>query len=117
MTTKNAATMTTTQTEQYPEVSLWKLAAAPFMGLAFIVLLPIIGIAMILRAAFHPAVELASGTAEGLAANLGQTWQPGEAHLTGKSDEHAEAEPQGPPAKNDKVEALQSEIEQKRQGR
>jgi hypothetical protein len=117
MTTKTAATATTMHSEQYPDVTLWKLAAAPFMGLAYLVLLPIIGIAMVLRAAFHPAIELANGSAEHLAANLGQTWQPGEAHLTGKRDEHAEAEPQGPPAKDAKVEALQSEIEQKRQGR
>jgi len=107
--------------EQLP-VGAWRrvptaaLLAVPFVGLAFVVFLPLIGLAMTLRAAFRPAVELASDSAGNLAATMGQPWQPGEAHLTGKSDEHAEAEPQGPPAKDASVEALQSEIEQKRKG-
>jgi hypothetical protein len=95
--------------------TLLALLATPVMGLAFLVFLPLIGILLTLRAALAPAAGLAGNSAVDLAATLSPGWQPGEAHLTGKREEHDRVETQEPPAATGQdLEALHREVEQKR---
>jgi hypothetical protein len=94
------------------------LLATPFLGLAFLVFLPFIGFALTLRAAVDPIASLTHGSAGHLAATMSPGWLPGEAHLTGKRAAHDGTAEQGPAAARDEaMEALQREIDEKRQGR
>jgi hypothetical protein len=83
------------------------------MGGLFVVFLPFIGFALALYAASKPLVGLFHRSARELAATVTPGWQPGEAHFTGKRGEEKKAE-QAPPAKDEKLDALQAEIEEKR---
>jgi len=91
------------------------LLATPVLGLAFLVFLPLIGFLLTFKAAVSPFGQLVHGTAGSMAATMSPGWQPGEAHLTGKRDEHPSVEEKGPPqAADEALEALQREIERKR---
>jgi hypothetical protein len=85
----------------------------PVMGALFVVFLPFIGFFLTFQAALRPVVGLFRRTAEGLAATVTPGWQPGEAHFTGKRAEESKEE-KGPPAKDQALEKLQREIEEKR---
>jgi hypothetical protein len=91
------------------------LVATPVLGLAFLVFLPFIGIALTVRAVLASSVDVVHGTAGDLAATMGPGWQTGEAHLTGSADHQAPAA-DAKPAADEKLTALEGEIERKRQG-
>ena len=88
--------------------ALVAVLATPFLGLAFLVFLPFIGFALTLRAAAQPAFALVQGSAHQLAATMTGSWQPGEAHLTGRRGGPAADE------RDDVLEALQREIDARR---
>ena len=91
------------------------LLATPVLGLAFLVFLPFIGFYLTFKAALSPIVQIVHGSAGSMAATMSPGWQPGEAHLTGKRDEHPSVEEKGPPAAvSEELEDLQREIERKR---
>jgi hypothetical protein len=97
--------------------TLAALLATPILGLAFLMFLPFIGFALTFRAALDPIVGLVHGSAGHLAATVSPGWQPGEAHLTGRRQDHP-AEAQGPAASQDgELDALQREIAAKRNAR
>jgi hypothetical protein len=87
------------------------LLAAPLLGAAFVVFLPVIGFVVLLRALAAPVLAAFRGPAGDLAATLSTGWQPGEAHFTGKRPGEAAA-PHG-----DALEALAREIERRRRNR
>jgi hypothetical protein len=91
--------------------ALVAVLATPFLGLAFLIFLPFIGIALTLRAAAQPALALVHGAAGQLAATVSPGWQPGEAHLTGRRAGPAADE------RDDVLEALQREIDELRRAR
>jgi hypothetical protein len=92
------------------------LGAVPLVGLGFLMALPFIGFALTAKALATPAIRLFHRSAEDLAATVSPGWQPGEAHLTGKRAENAEVEEKGPPsAAGERLEALEKEIEAKRE--
>jgi hypothetical protein len=93
------------------------LALVPILGATFLMFLPFIGFAMLFQAAAAPVFRGFRTSAADLAATVTPGWQPGEAHLTGKSPENAGVEEKGPIAKDEKLEALEKEIEAKRNGR
>jgi hypothetical protein len=93
------------------------LALVPILGATFLMFLPLIGFAMLFQAAAAPVLRAFRTSAEDLAATVTPGWQPGEAHLTGKSPENAGVEEKGPIASDEKLEALEKEIEAKRNGR
>ncbi len=93
------------------------LLATPVLGLAFLVFLPFIGFLLTFKAAVSPIADLVHGTAGSMAATMSPGWQPGEAHLTGKRDEHAGVEEKGPTHtahEDEELGALQAEIEKQR---
>ncbi len=85
------------------------LIVAPVLGFGFALFLPFIGFAM----AFYAAGKKLTGAGAKVAADVGATvtpaWQPGEAYLAGKPEEKKEGAP-----KEEKLEALAKEIEEKR---
>ena len=67
-------------------------AAAPLMGAAFLMFLPLVGFIEVARAAVEPVSRLLGRSATEIAATLQPGLRPGEAHLAGKpADEKAEA--------------------------
>lgn len=93
------------------------LALVPILGATFLMFLPFIGFALLFQAMAAPLFHGFRTSAADLAATVSPGWQPGEAHLTGKSPEHAGVEEKGPTAKDEKLDALEREIAEKRQGR
>lgn len=93
------------------------LALVPILGMTFLMFLPFIGFALCFQAMAAPVFRGFKTSAEDLAATVSPGWQPGEAHLTGKSPENAGVEEKGPMAKDEKLDALEREIADKRQGR
>ena len=93
--------------------ALAALAVVPVMGALFLVFLPLIGFALTLRALAQPLLRVFHAQAADLAATVSPGWQPGEAHFTGKREDKASVEAQGPPA-DAKLDALEKEIEARR---
>jgi hypothetical protein len=89
------------------------LAVVPVLGALFLVFLPFIGFALTLRALSEPLLHAFHASATGLAATLSPGWQPGEVHFTGKREDRAGVDAQGPPA-DEKLGALAREIEARR---
>jgi hypothetical protein len=91
------------------------LVILPVMGGLFVVFLPLIGFVLTIHAI---AVRLAGGLKKrigDLAATMHPGWTPGEAHLTGKPPKEGEkAEEGAAPAKDEALEKLTREIEEKR---
>jgi hypothetical protein len=91
------------------------LVLVPVLGATFLMFLPLIGFALVLRALASPVMNLFRASATDLAATMTPGWQPGEAHFTGKSPENAGVEEKGPiAARDDRLEALSREIELRR---
>lgn len=89
------------------------LVLTPILGLTFLMFLPFIGFALFIAHLASPAVRVFRRSAADLAATVSPGWRPGEAHLTGKS-EGAAPEGKGPSAGDEKLDALQKEIEARR---
>jgi hypothetical protein len=89
------------------------LAVVPVMGALFLVFLPLIGFVLAIRALAQPLLRAFHAQAADLAATVSPGWQPGEAHFTGKREDKASVEAQGPPA-DAKLDALEKEIEARR---
>ena len=86
----------------------------PALGGLMVVFLPFIGLALTAQAAVAPLVGMFRRSAQDLAATVTPGWQPGEAHFTGKRPEEAAQEEQAPAAKDQSLEKLAQEIEEKR---
>ena len=89
-------------------------ALIPLMGGLFVVFLPLIGFVLTFQAALRPVVSMFRRSAQDLASTVTPGWQPGEAHFTGKRPEEAAQEEQAPAAKDQSLEKLAKEIEEKR---
>ncbi len=85
----------------------------PLMGGLFVVFLPFIGFVLAAHAGAKMLAGLFHRSAAELASTVAPGWRPGEAHLTGK---RADEEKPEPPAADDRLEALEKEIESKRRG-
>jgi hypothetical protein len=92
------------------------LVLVPLLGATFLMFLPLIGFVLFLQAMALPVVRLFKGGAEQLASTMSPGWQPGEAHFTGKSPESAGSEEKGTTPQDARLDALQNEIEEKRNG-
>ena len=86
------------------------LALTPVLGATFLMFLPVVGFALSLQALASPVVRVFRSSAADLAATVSPGWQPGEAHFTGKKGEEGE----GPAAQDERLDALEREIEQRR---
>lgn len=88
------------------------LLLAPVMGGVYVVFLPFIGFAMILRLAGRKTAEALRATWGDMLSALGPAWRPGEAYFAGKRAGRAEEEgvlPAGR-AEEDALEALRCGI-------
>ncbi len=83
----------------------------PLLGATFLMAMPVIGFAMVGQALVKRVTGGVKESAEGLAATMSPGWAAGEAHLTGKAPEKSEA---APAAKDEKLDALQGEIDARR---
>jgi hypothetical protein len=88
------------------------LAAAPVLGGLFVVALPFIGFGVTAYAVGKRLAGLGHAGAREVAATMAPPFVPGEAHLTGEASE----KDAGAPAKDERIDALQGEIEAKRRG-
>jgi hypothetical protein len=91
------------------------LMLVPILGATFLMFLPVIGFILLAQAMTAPLLNMFRASAKDLAATVSPGWQPGEAHFTGKSPENVGVEEKGPIAGDAKLDALQAEIESKRQ--
>jgi hypothetical protein len=90
------------------------LLLVPILGATFLMFLPLIGFVLFLQAMALPVVRLFKGGAEQLASTMSPGWQPGEAHFTGKAPEGAGSEEKGQTPQDARLDALQKEIQEKR---
>ncbi len=90
------------------------LALTPVLGATFLMFLPVVGFALSLQALASPVVRMFRSSAADLAATVSPGWQPGEAHFTGKSAEGTGEGDEGPAAQDERLDALEREIEQRR---
>ena len=102
--------------EQFVQLSfLLVLVVAPIMGLFYVMFLPFIGFAMVLGLLAKRAAMGAKKAFLALAALMHPVWRPGEAHLTGaRPDEGAG---RGKPQGDEELDALASEVDEKRRER
>jgi hypothetical protein len=84
--------------------------AAPALGAAFLMFMPLIGFVMFGKALARPVVKVFHKASEELAATMSPGLVPGEAHLTGKAAEKKEGEK----AEEKELAALQAEIDERR---
>jgi hypothetical protein len=87
------------------------LGAAPILGGLFVVSLPFLGLGVTAWAIGRALSGAARSGAAEVAATVAPPWAPGEAHLAGKAPESGPAAAAG---KDEKLEALQKEVEEKR---
>ena len=99
--------------EKYVHVPLVvAFAAAPILGAAFVVFLPVIGFYVALQATGRAVARIAKHSSREVAATVSPGWQPGTAHLTGT---HAEGEPAGEKTEAaPEIEKLEEEIAERR---
>jgi hypothetical protein len=93
------------------------LALVPILGATFLMFLPFIGFALVAQAMVAPVMNLFHASASDLAATMHPGWRPGEAHFTGKADESAGTEEKGPTSQGERLESLEREIAEKREGK
>jgi hypothetical protein len=74
------------------------LLAAPLLGLAFLIFLPLIGFLLTARAALAPVGRLVRAAATGLAAGAAPGYAVGAAHLTGQPEGREDVDERGPPS-------------------
>jgi len=104
-------------TDRYVRVHwLVALLAAPLLGGLFVVLLPFIGLAMMVRYAFERITGQARAGARDLAATVTPGWRPGEVHLTGRSVDGTPEELHGGGAGESALKDVADEIAHKRSG-
>jgi len=90
------------------------LVLVPILGATFLMSLPVIGFVVFAQALATPVLKLFRAGATDLAATVSPGWQPGEAHLTGKTPEGAAAEEKRPAAAEARLDALEKDIAAKR---
>ncbi|HEX8910683.1 MAG TPA: hypothetical protein VF805_15870 [Anaeromyxobacteraceae bacterium] len=88
------------------------MAAAPVLGGLFVVALPFIGFGVAAYAIGKKVAGLGRAGAREVAATVAPPLVPGEAHLTGEAGEKKA----GAPVKDERIDALASEIDAKRRG-
>ena len=82
-TMENEGTLPGTSDDRYRRVPmLLMLAAAPLLGLAYVIFLPLIGFGMVAYLLGHKAVQLATGTAAEAVRVLQPGWAPALAFLS-----------------------------------
>lgn len=91
---------------------LGAVVIAPLMGAAFLMFLPFIGVYLTAMALSRPVVLLFQRSAHGVAATMAPTMVPGEAHLAGEPTKPGAEKAE--PAKDEHLDALKDEIEEKR---
>jgi hypothetical protein len=89
------------------------LVAAPVLGGLFVVALPFIGFGVTAYAVGKRLAGIGRAGAREVAATVAPPFVPGEAHLTGDAREKSEA---SAPGKDERIDALQGEIDAKRRG-
>ena len=98
--------------EWYAIPAVAAMALTPVMGATFLMFMPLIGFVLSLQALASPVVRIFRSSAEDLAATVSPGWQPGEAHFTGKSGSAGAEE--GSVARDERLDALEREIEERR---
>ena len=96
------------------------IAAAPALGGLFVLSFPLIGFGVVAYSLAKKLAPAALAGARELAATLGPSWVPGEAHLDGGTapDAPKPADAKGSPLPgSERLDALQSEIDQARKGK
>ena len=88
------------------------LVAAPVLGGLFVVALPFIGFGVTAYALGKKLARIGHAGAREVAATVAPPFVAGEAHLTGAASE----KDAGAPTKDERIDALQGEIEAKRRG-
>lgn len=86
------------------------VGAAPLLGAAFLMFMPVIGFVMFARALAQPVVKAFHKSTEELAASMAPMI-PGEAHLTGRADVEKK---EGAAGEEKELDALQAEIDARR---
>ncbi|MHB8876546.1 MAG: hypothetical protein ACYC8T_22855 [Myxococcaceae bacterium] len=98
--------------QKYRKVPLFLLLlAAPLIGGLFVMFLPLIGFAMAIGFAAKRIYGGVRNMGQDVAASMGHDMVPGEAHFAGKGGEKKTE-----PKKDDALDALQKEIDEKRKG-
>ncbi|HEX7623718.1 MAG TPA: hypothetical protein VF400_09125 [Anaeromyxobacteraceae bacterium] len=93
------------------------MAAAPALGGLFVVAFPLIGFGVLAYSIAKKLVPAARAGVREIGATLSPSWVPGEAHLTGEeAPKAADASPSAKPG-SERLDALQSEIEEARKGK
>ena len=90
------------------------LAAAPVLGGLFVVAFPFIGLGVAAYAIGRKLTGRARAGAKEIAATVAPGWSPGEAHLTGEPPMPGAGE--APPAQDERMQELEKEIAEKRNG-
>ncbi len=99
--------------DTFIELSLpFILVGAPLLGLAYVIFLPFIGLALVLSVVAQRLAKVAGRLVGSLAATASVGLQPGEAYLTGKRQVTEQAP--GEARKSDTLEQLAREISEKR---
>ncbi|WP_242392743.1 hypothetical protein [Anaeromyxobacter oryzisoli] len=99
--------------EWRPVPTVLALALVPILGATFLMFMPVIGFVLFFQAIIARVGGAFRTSATDLAATVSPGWQPGEAHLTGKSPEGAGTEEKGPIA-DENLDALEKEIANRR---
>lgn len=94
--------------------TLVALALVPILGATFLMSLPVIGFVVFAQALAMPVLKLFRAGATDLAATVSPGWQPGEAHLTGKTPADAATGEEPPAAAAARLDALEKDIAEKR---
>jgi hypothetical protein len=85
------------------------LALAPFMGAAYAIFLPFIGIALVLQYLAKRGYALAGDMAHATQAAMGHAWRPGEAYFAGPEDKEKKRGETGKDVE-ERLKALDEEI-------
>jgi hypothetical protein len=101
--------------EQWVAVSMpMVLVAAPLLGAGFLMFMPFIGFYMTAKGLARPIAGAFRKSTTEIAATMSPGLVPGEAHLTGKRAETTPEESKGPTAEERELDALQKEIDARR---
>ena len=92
------------------------LAAAPVMGALFVMFLPFIGFALVLKHLANLAVEGSKSAALAVGATLVPSWRPGEAYFANRKghEPKGEAKPEDAKKSETALDGIEKEIEERR---
>lgn len=93
------------------------IAAAPALGGLFVLAFPLIGFGVLAYSVAKKLIPAARAGAREIGATLSPSWVPGEAHLTGEDVPKKEAPNASPQPGSERLDALQSEVDEARKGK